>query len=496
MTSDARLERQALSLGTANAIDYALQFLVPIVLARTLDVDSFGKYRLLWLVISTFMVIAPLAMPQSLYYFLPRADAEKKRLYVNQTLLFMGVGGLIGAWILSPWNPWFPEQARGLSTHEALIPSFLLLWFVSSLIEVLPTVEERVSWQARITIGLSAVRAAAVCTTAVMTRDLESVLLVLVAFAAFKVGLLFWYIARTHGLRGPWLRVGALGDQVRHAAPFGLSAALHGVRNQADQWVSAALFSITMFASFSVATVLGPLVNLFRQSFNHVFLPSMSRLHAANDFPALLALNNRANMMVAALVYPILAFSFAFAEPLITLIYTQSYAAAAPVMRVYIVGIIAFVVELNSIMLLYRQGTFAMSVNGLVLVLSVTGSFLGALTFGLPGAAAGSVLAIYTERWLSLRRIARLTGVSVASQQNWKSLLAVLGSAAGAAAVAFELVHLLDLAGQLNRLALGAAIVALVYPGLLLLAGQRRLITNLLDALRLTQPSGELQGSK
>jgi O-antigen/teichoic acid export membrane protein len=114
MTSDARLERQALSLGTANAIDYALQFLVPIVLARTLDVDSFGKYRLLWLVISTFMVIAPLAMPQSLYYFLPRADAEKKRLYVNQTLLFMGVGGLIGAWILSPWNPWFPEQARGL----------------------------------------------------------------------------------------------------------------------------------------------------------------------------------------------------------------------------------------------------------------------------------------------------------------------------------------------------------------------------------------------
>ncbi|HET9650817.1 MAG TPA: hypothetical protein VFP36_01435, partial [Usitatibacter sp.] len=35
------IERQALSLWTANAIDYGLQFLLPVVLARTLDVADF-----------------------------------------------------------------------------------------------------------------------------------------------------------------------------------------------------------------------------------------------------------------------------------------------------------------------------------------------------------------------------------------------------------------------------------------------------------------------
>ena len=36
----ASLERRAVSLGTANAVDYALQFLLPIVLTRTLDPHS------------------------------------------------------------------------------------------------------------------------------------------------------------------------------------------------------------------------------------------------------------------------------------------------------------------------------------------------------------------------------------------------------------------------------------------------------------------------
>ena len=47
----ASLERRAISLGSANALDYALQFLLPIVLTRTLDPHSFGEYRLLWLAI-------------------------------------------------------------------------------------------------------------------------------------------------------------------------------------------------------------------------------------------------------------------------------------------------------------------------------------------------------------------------------------------------------------------------------------------------------------
>jgi len=42
-TADSLLTRRAFSLGTANAIDYALQFLIPIVLTRALDAGDFGR---------------------------------------------------------------------------------------------------------------------------------------------------------------------------------------------------------------------------------------------------------------------------------------------------------------------------------------------------------------------------------------------------------------------------------------------------------------------
>jgi O-antigen/teichoic acid export membrane protein len=468
------LGRKALSLGSANALDYAIQFLLPIVLARTLDVESFGQYRLLWLGVSSLMVIAPLAMPQSLYFFLPRSDVETKRLYVNQTLLFMGVGALLGAWLLSPWNPWLPEKMQQLVDYGLIVPAFVFLWMLASLLDLLPTVEERVAWQARATLGLSALRALALSAAAILTGDLSAVLTVLFAFVVFKTVLLLAYVSAHHGLGGPVLRVGAFCDQIRHAAPFGISGGLHGMRSQANQWVAAGLFNMTMFASFSVASVLSPMVNLFRQSVNHVFLPSMSRQQAAGDLPGMLALNNRANVMVATLVFPLLAMAFAFAGEIISIIYTDAYIDAAAPMRVYIIGMAAYVVELTSIMLLMRQGAYAMTVSAVVLPVSVLISWLSALQFGLAGAAAGSVVTVYLDRLLTLLRISSRTGIPVHRLQDWAPLALLAIFAACSGALAWATVGMLHTDNRFLRLGCGGVVLMAAYLVLLLCSGGRR----------------------
>jgi O-antigen/teichoic acid export membrane protein len=113
-----RLGQRALSLGAANAFDYAAQFLLPVVLARCLDPGAFGEYRVLWLAVGTVMVVATLAMPGSLYYFLPRSDGATKRLYINQTLVFLAFAGLISGWAVSSWNPWLLDKMRGLAEYH------------------------------------------------------------------------------------------------------------------------------------------------------------------------------------------------------------------------------------------------------------------------------------------------------------------------------------------------------------------------------------------
>lgn len=466
------LKWRALSLGAANGFDYGMQFLLPVVLVRFLTPEAFGQYRLLWLAIMTVMVLIPLNMPQTLYYFLPRSDTTTKRLHVHMTLLYLGVAGMLGGLAISPWNPLLPSGMLTLREFGVLVPALLVMVAITFLLDILPTVEERVSWQARVIIVLSVTRTLTLGFAAWITGDLRVLIWLLLALMLLKLVLLLTYIGKSHGFGSPWFQRQPFLSQLRHAAPLGVSTALYGLRNQADQWVAASLFALSNFAAFSIAAVLGPMVNLCRQSVNYTFLPSMSRLQSHGDMAGMVDLNSRANLMVATLVYPVLAFAFVFAEEIIILVYTQTYVAAAPVMRVYIAGLLVFAVELSSIILLMREGAFAMRLNFLVLIGSVVMSWLGAHLFGLAGAAAGSTLALYADRYATLRRIAGTTGIPVKALQDWRGLGLQLFNAVISGALAWVVVgHYLPAHGLPLRLIAGGTIVATVY-GLLWLASR------------------------
>jgi O-antigen/teichoic acid export membrane protein len=469
-----RLAPRAMSLGVANALDYAIQFLLPVVLVRYLSPAAFGGYRLLWLATGTVMAVVTQAMAGSLYYFLPRSDAAAKRLYINQAMLYLCAAGLIGAWAVSGLNPWLPASVRDLVGNRVVVPLFVLVWVMASLLDLIGTAEERVTWQTRTVVGLSALRAVALSAAAIFSRDLEPVLLALLGFAAFKLALLLGYVARHHGLRGPVLRRAAFTEQLRQSAPFGFAGALYGLRGQGDQWVASALFPVAMFASFSIAALLGPLVHLCRQSVGQAFLPSISRLQAAGDLPAMLALSSRGSVMVATLVFPLLALAFVFGREIVAVVYTSAYVDAVPVMRIYILGLVALVVEPASLMLLLRQGAFSMRIGLLALALSVAVSIAAALLFGLAGAAAGSVTAIYFEHLITLRRISRRTGIPLRRVQDWRALSLLLLCAALSGLSAWGAVRCLDEFGTAARAVVGAVVLVAAYLALLSLCGLGR----------------------
>jgi len=159
----------------------------------------------------------------------------------------------------------------------------------------------------------------------------------------------------------------------------------------------------------------------------------------------------------------VLAFAFAFAPELVTLVYTAAYLEAAPVMRVYICGLGLMVIEISSVLLMLRQGSFALGVNTLALAVSVAASWSLASVVGLAGAAGGSVAAICIDRVISLRRISRQVGVRVRDLQDWRGVALALGYAVAIAALIRIATDLLVPGGTLARLAFGACCLALAY---------------------------------
>ena len=461
------LARRAFSLGAVKAFDQALQFLLPVVLVRSLDTATFGEYRLVWLVVGTVLALATLGMPQSLYYFLPRSERSARRLYVHQTFFFLAAMGLLAAAAVSPLNPWLPPTLLPLAKYGALVPAFVVLWVTAALLDYLPTIEERIPLQAFVTISSGLARTLLLGAGAWVTGDLTLMLWLLVAVVLFKLALLLGYIGRFHGWGRPWFHARSFRGQLGYAAPFGLSAAFYALRGQADQWVAASLFALHSFAAFSIAAIVGQVVNIFRASVVEAFFPSMSRLEAAGDMRSAMEMNARANEMVGWALYPLLGFAFVFAEDLVTLVYTRAYVDAGPVMRVYIVGMLILVVEVSSLLQLLRQGVFNATLNAAMLCASVAVSWTAGVELGLAGAAAGSVAALYVDRFVTLRRLKAVTGVRVRSQQHWGQLARLLVASMACAALAWAVVHaLLEGEPVLVRLFVGAAIVAACYGAL------------------------------
>jgi len=458
------LARRALSLGAVKAFDQALQFLLPVLLVRWLDAHTFGEYRLLWLAVGTVMALAPFTMPHALYYFLPRCDAETRRLYVHQTIAFLAATGLAAAFIVSPLNPWLPATIEPLTKYGALVPAFVALWVVAYLLDFLPTIEERIPLQAFANISVASTRAVLVAGAAWLTGDMALILWLLLAVVVLKVSLLFAYVGRFHGWRRPWFRGSVFAGQIRYTAPFGFSSAFYVLRSQADQWVAAALFTLHSFAAFSIAAILLQLVNLFRTSVLEAFMPSMSRMEAAGDVRTMMQMNARANAMVGMLLFPLLGFAFVFAEELVTLVYTAAYVEAAAVIRVYILAMLPLIIEYNSVMAFTRQGMFVLRTNLVMLAVAVPLSWAGGTYLGLAGAALGSALSLYIDRIIFLRRIATVTGVPVREQQHWRALGRYLAWAALATLAAWLVGDKLFASSHVVvQLAMAAIVLGVVY---------------------------------
>ena len=112
------LKKSALKLALAGGIEYALQVAIPVILVRTLPQADFAQFRLLWLLASTVLALLPLFMPNSLFYFLARAETPERRAQtIGNVLLYLVGMALLLLLVFNPWNGMLPQAVQTLLQH-------------------------------------------------------------------------------------------------------------------------------------------------------------------------------------------------------------------------------------------------------------------------------------------------------------------------------------------------------------------------------------------
>jgi O-antigen/teichoic acid export membrane protein len=442
----------------------ALTFAVPLVLARVLMPDSYGTFKQAWLLSQTLVLVFPMGLTQSLYYFLPRDPAGRDR-YVAQALWVTAALGLAAAALLLLAAPVLDARLENpeLTRNLPWIAAFTALTLAGSPLDVAWNAGGRIGAAALVRIGTDATRGLAMAAGAVLTGGVEGVLAGITATAALRTVITWWALSRGHGLR---LDPGTLRRMTAYALPFGLAFILIVPQQQYHQYAVAAVVSAGAFAIYSVGTLQLPVIEVLYTPVSELLQIGLAEVEGAGrPARAGLALFHEAVLQLSFAFVPLTGLLAVAAHDLVILLFSSRYEASVPIFRLAVISVALAALPLDGVMRARAQNRFMMGLSAGKLVTTLVLVTGGLRLVGELGALGGWLVAEAIARGVMLARAARLFEVPLRAVLPLRALARQAAATAFAVPVAWGALHALA-APPLVRLAACGLAFAAAYLGL------------------------------
>lgn len=321
-------------LVVARAFSAGITLLIPVVLARALSVSDYGTFKQFFLVSATLYLVLGLGVPQSLYYFLPRAGASERRALLFHTLAFLALFGAIGGASILLAEPALVALGGARLAQVALPLGLYLFFFLGAgAFEPGLTAQGRPGAAALSYVVSDTFRASAFILPVAAGLGLEGSLWGAVAFSSLRLAACWLVLLR--GSEGPLFRPALFRAQLRYALPYGGAMLVAMPQQQLHQYAVSLTSSPAAFAIYSVGCFNLPLVDLLYTPTTEILmyrLGEMERRGRGRD-EAIAAFRDAVAKLGLAF-FPLALGIFAIAPSFLSLLYGAEYVESAPILRV------------------------------------------------------------------------------------------------------------------------------------------------------------------
>ena len=449
----------------AKTAGFVFSIALPLLLVRRLDREQYGLYKQAFLLITTAMIVLPLGVPMSAFYFLPREPARAPKTVLNVVLFHIAVGTLAcGALILYPSILTAIFGGSQLAPYSSWIGVTILLWISGAFLDMVPVANDEVRLAAGFIIGIQASRALIFVGAVLIFGTLRSLLAAAILHGAIQTIVLFCYLESRFA--GFWRAFDwrMLRDQLSYAIPLGAAGVLMIVQTDLHNYFVSNRFGPVRFAVYSIGTLQLPLMGLLQEAANSVLIGRVSVLQKSNQHREIVSLLARAARKLAVVYFPVYVFLMVAGREFIRVVFTARFADSWPIFAVNLTLLPLGAVLLDPLFRAYQRERYFLLRLRLVLAAGLIATLcLFTARLGLLGVIAVVVAIAVFERAVMAVHFARLLGVTAGDVILLRDIgkLAVAALGAGAAA---ELVRvLLAGASALGVLAGCGAAFAIVY---------------------------------
>jgi O-antigen/teichoic acid export membrane protein len=382
--------------------NYGLMLISPIFLVRLLSVADFGRYREFLLYGTLLQAFAQFSINDSLLYCVPANPASPWRVARQTAVLTFGSSTLVVLVLIV-----LDTASGGALVHGYLVP-LAAYTMVSVNLDFWEHfwLANRRAQPVFIYSGVRlALRVVVVVVTAMLTHDFHAVIWALVVlegvrFAAAAVAMVIYDRSRHEPpLREPWR------DQVRFCLPSGTASLLASLNRNISSVIVARLLGSVALAQYAIGRFGEPVVVTLRNSISTVILPEMVRKdRSATSGGAALELWQKATVINAIMLFPVIVLVGRYAEPLVTMVFGASYATAGVVMQVYMLVVVRECFDFGPALRAINRTRSLVESNVASLITCAAAMFLLIPVFGLVGGMFAFVIASYVDvSWLAWR---------------------------------------------------------------------------------------------
>ncbi len=333
----AGIAKQAAVVSLSRFTNYGLLLISPIVLVRLLTVGEFGRYREFLVYSSVLTSIAGFGFSNSLLYFVPR-DPTRSWQYVRQT---------VQATALTSFTVVLCVVIADLATGGTVIGK--QLWPVAIYVLVFSNID---FWEC---LWLATQRPMAVFAYTSGRLVSRMVVVITLAYCFHQVRIVLWGLValesvRLAGSAVAWKlaapKAGALSPEpgdwrrmLHFCLPMGASNLLSiSNRYAASIFVAKAMGPVAL-AHYTIGTYVDPIVTTLRNSLSDALLPAIVNRGNRSREDAV-SLWQRGSVIAAILLLPIGCLIERYADTLIVTVFSGTYQAAVPVMRIFLIVLI------------------------------------------------------------------------------------------------------------------------------------------------------------
>jgi O-antigen/teichoic acid export membrane protein len=193
------------------------------------------------------------------------------------------------------------------------------------------------------------------------------------------------------------------------------------VQANAHQWVVATRFDATAFAIYAVGCLQIPLVDVICTSTGNVMMVKLAEVSTRDDGSALKIWHDT-TVKLASLMLPLAALLFLSARAVIVVLFTKTYLASIPILRVWCLMVVPAAFAVDSVLRAHARTRFLLIMNmvRLVVIVGLVGSLIS--VFGIVGAVVATLVGTVVVKVMAIGQIAKVMNVGVSEVLPWKRL--------------------------------------------------------------------------